>query len=74
MLQILMRLFSASNGVCLPLCDSVRHLSQNGVRVYIIYMVVVAFSSRARILGGCSTIHFPSAFFSPFKWRLARAY
>ena len=39
------------------------------------FWVVVAFSSLARILGECSTIHSPPAlFFFFFKWRLARAH
>ena len=36
-----------------------------------VYVVVVAFSSLARILGECSTSHSPPALF--FKWRLACA-
>ena len=36
-------------------------------------VVVVAFSSLARIWGECSTIHPPPRFFF-FKWRLARAH
>ena len=38
-------------------------------------VVVLAYSSRARILGECSTIHSPPAlfFFFFFKWRLSRA-
>ena len=35
-------------------------------------LVMVAFSSRARILGECSTIHSTPAIFF-LKWRLARA-
>ena len=40
-------------------------------------MVVVTFSSSARILGECSTIHSPPAFlliFFFFKWTLARTH
>ena len=39
-------------------------------------MMVVAFSSRARILGECSTTHSPHAHFFFFfdKWRSARAH
>ena len=42
---------------------------------FCVVVVVVAFSARARILGECSTIHSPPAFFCFFvlKWRLARA-
>ena len=36
-------------------------------------VVVVGFSSHARILGKCSTIHFPPALFF-LKWRLACAH
>ena len=37
--------------------------------------VLVAFSSRARILGECLTIHSPPAFFFFFlKWRLGRTH
>ena len=45
-----------------------------------VVVVVVAFSSLARILGECSTIHSPPALLSFFfffffgKWRLARAH
>ena len=40
------------------------------------YSVVVAFSSRARLLGECSTVHSPPALFFFFflKWRLAHAH
>ena len=38
-------------------------------------LVAVAFSSRARILGECSTIHFlPAVVVVFFKWRLARTH
>ena len=47
----------------------------NDVDPVTMVVVVVAFSSRARILGECSTIHSPPAlFFFFFKWRLARAH
>ena len=42
------------------------------VVVVVMVVVMVAFSSRAWILGKCSTIHSPPALFF-FKWRLARA-
>ena len=35
--------------------------------------LVVAFSSRARVLGECSTVHSLPALFFFLKWRLARA-
>ena len=35
---------------------------------------MVAFSSLVRILGECSAIYSPSAFFFFIKWRLARAH
>ena len=45
----------------------------NGVLRGLVVVMVVAFSSRARILGECSTIHSPPALFLFLKWRLARA-
>ena len=65
---------NGSTGVILApvkyLCSPVRATT----RVFQV-VVVVAFSSRARILGECSTIHSPPAlFFFFFKWRLACAH
>ena len=38
-------------------------MSIRGQRKYMVVVVVVAFSSCARIFGECSTIHFPPALF-----------
>ena len=44
------------------------------LRRRVCHSVVVAFSSLARIVGECSTIHsLPALFFFFFKWRSASA-
>ena len=42
--------------------------------VSVMYLLVVAFSLRARILGDCLTIHSKPVLFSFLKQRLARAH
>ena len=44
------------------------------VVVVVVVVVAAAFSSLARILGECSTIHSLPAPFFFFRWRLARAH
>ena len=59
-----------------PLISLVSRVSLSGggvVVVVVVVVMVVAFPSRARILGECSTIHSPLALLF-LKWRLARAH
>ena len=44
-------------------CDSIRKTRSAGIVTKLVVVVVVAFSSRARILGECSTSHSPPALF-----------